>query len=181
MGIKLSLMLFISLGWNSGWADPWQTDNQKAYALYQKKDYQKAQTLFKDKFWRASSHYKNHDYVKAIEGFKTIHTSDGFYNLGNALALGGDLKQAIHAYEKALKLAPKDKDIKYNLELCKKLLQKQEQKEPLFLMLWNKTPSKKIFEHFSCRSEGYYEQYSLSHLSNWLRLFYYQMISRFFQ
>lgn len=46
-----------------------------------------------------------------------------FYNLGNTRARAGDLPGAVEAYEMALRLNPKDKDAKQNLEIVRTLLQ----------------------------------------------------------
>lgn len=42
-----------------------------------------------------------------------------YYNLGNACYKSGEMAPAILYYERALRLDPSDKDIRFNLELCR--------------------------------------------------------------
>lgn len=42
-----------------------------------------------------------------------------FYNLGNAYFLQGDTNRAVRAYEAAAELAPRDPDVRHNLELAR--------------------------------------------------------------
>lgn len=65
-------------------------------------------------------YYKNQMYEKAIEGYLNIvndnkESSELYYNLGNAYFKSNEIAKAILYYEKALLLAPNDKDIQYNL------------------------------------------------------------------
>ncbi len=57
-------------------------------------------------------------------------TAKALYNLGNALAYSGKLKDAITAYEKALIANPKDEDAKYNLDKTKAKQKELEEKCP---------------------------------------------------
>jgi Ca-activated chloride channel family protein len=52
-----------------------------------------------------------------------------FYNLGNSLFQKEDYKKAITAYEQALAIDANDEDAKYNLELAKKKLEEEQQKQ----------------------------------------------------
>ena len=51
------------------------------------------------------------------------------YNMGNASYRLNQLPQAVHYYEQALKLAPKDEDARKNLEFVKQKLQQQKQQQ----------------------------------------------------
>jgi len=53
-----------------------------------------------------------------------------YYNLGNALAYSGKLKEAVSAYEKALAIDPNYEDAKYNLDKTKAKLKELEEKCP---------------------------------------------------
>lgn len=75
--------------------------------------------------------YRTDSYKEAIGSFArgsaeanhpTLQEA-AFYNLGNAYFKTKKYKEAITAYEKALKINPKDEDAKFNLELAKKLLE----------------------------------------------------------
>ena len=81
----------------------------------------------------ANSYYKENKFKEAIELYKNIETSNndlGFkklHNLGNSYAQNKDFQNAINSYEKALKLK-NDKNTKENLDLVKKLLEDQDNK-----------------------------------------------------
>lgn len=51
------------------------------------------------------------------------------YDLGNALAVGGQLEQSLQTYVSAMMLAPADMDIRHNYELVSEMLQEQQQQE----------------------------------------------------
>ena len=77
-----------------------------------------------DRFQDAVSAYTKGDYKKAIEGFESL-AMEGIspallYNLGNSYAQAGQIGRAILNYERALRLAPGDSDIRGNLELVRK-------------------------------------------------------------
>jgi tetratricopeptide (TPR) repeat protein len=83
-------------------------------------DEQLQQTRFQD----AVSAYNKGEYKQAIEGFEALATqgisSALLYNLGNSYAQAGQVGRAILNYERALRLAPGDSDIRGNLELVRK-------------------------------------------------------------
>lgn len=77
--------------------------------------------LFKD----GNLAYKNGKYAQAAEDYSKIVGSgiisaDVFYNLGNAYFKNNRIGSAILYYEKALKLKPRDNDIKFNLDLARR-------------------------------------------------------------
>lgn len=72
---------------------------------------------------RANTAYINGDYRAAIEGYERILDSDLrsvklYYNLANAHFKENDLGRAILFYRRALRLAPGDDDIRYNLSVA---------------------------------------------------------------
>ena len=75
-------------------------------------------------FQEASSAYSRGDYGTAIEEFeslcKTGLSAPLLYNLANSYAQNGQSGKAILNYERALRLAPGDSDIRGNLELLRK-------------------------------------------------------------
>ncbi len=87
------------------------------------------QSLFQD----TVSAYDRGDYEEAIRGFEALASSGVsaslLYNLGNSYARAGQSGRAILNYERALRLAPGDPDIRANLELVRKekgLFQKEQ-------------------------------------------------------
>jgi tetratricopeptide (TPR) repeat protein len=64
--------------------------------------------------------YKNGDYQKAIDSWEQIletgqHSAAVYFNMGNAYYKLNEIGPSIYYYEKALQLAPSDRDIKNNL------------------------------------------------------------------
>lgn len=74
-------------------------------------------------FDQANQLYQKEQYQQAIEKYLEIRNGGYeswqlYYNLGNAYYKSRDLGRAILNYERALKLNPKNEDIKFNLDLA---------------------------------------------------------------
>jgi len=70
--------------------------------------------------------YQQEKYNEAITQYLQIeqqeeHTASLYYNLGNAYYKTNKIAASIYYYEKALQLAPNDKDIKVNLAFAKRM------------------------------------------------------------
>ncbi len=76
-----------------------------------------AAAISDDPAWRGTALYAAGRYREAAEAF-----AGSPYNRGNALALAGDLKGAMAAYDAALVRDPSDEDAKANRELMARLL-----------------------------------------------------------
>ena len=68
--------------------------------------------------------YTKEDYKTSIQLYEGLLKNNGesaevYYNLGNAYYKDGQIAPAILNYERALLLAPGDKDIRFNLQLAK--------------------------------------------------------------
>jgi tetratricopeptide (TPR) repeat protein len=68
--------------------------------------------------------YRRGDYAGAATAYEELRSAghgsaDLLYNLGNAYLKGGDLGRAIANYERALLLAPRDTDLRDNLDLAR--------------------------------------------------------------
>ncbi len=109
------------------WQDLWLVPDQRGAASFKKGELEKAASQFKNKEWQAAAYYKNNDFEKTVEKLKDIHSADGLYNKGNALAKLGKLQEAIQAYDAALELSPDHEDAKYNKKLLEDLAKKQQQ------------------------------------------------------
>lgn len=93
------------------WSSLWQRSDQKDYA----------------KLSQGAQQYRSKQYDQAAQSLSEVISSDGFYNLGNSLAHLGKIKEAIAAYEQALKFDANNVDARFNKELLEKQQQKQNQ------------------------------------------------------
>lgn len=132
--VVVALVLLLPLPKNSyalDWQDLWQRPDQQAVNAYQQQDYAKAAEKFENPDWKAAAHYQAGEYDKALKTYQNQakQTEDSVYNQGNALAQAGQLKEALAAYEQALKLNPNDADAQFNKDLVEKELEKQQQQD----------------------------------------------------
>jgi Ca-activated chloride channel family protein len=103
--------------------------DQQAYKALKNGDMQKAAELYPDDFGKGTAYFKAKNFEKAVEHLQKVPTSDGHYNLGNAYAQLGKIKEAIEAYKQALKLDPKNLEAQHNKEVLEKLAQDQKQED----------------------------------------------------
>ena len=114
---------------------------KEANSAYEKKDFEKASNEFKKidsneyrDYNLANSYYKDNKFKEAIELYKNIQTSNNdlefkrLHNLANSYTKNKDFQNAIKSYEDALTLK-NDKNTKENLELVKKLLENDNNKQ----------------------------------------------------
>jgi tetratricopeptide (TPR) repeat protein len=91
---------------------------------------------------KANKEYKNQNFEAALESYSSVlHqglvSSELYYNIGNTYYRMGRMGYAILNYEKALKLAPGDEDIKHNLSVANAhTADKIEVLPKLFLIEW---------------------------------------------
>ncbi len=133
--VCIALLVLLPYPENShafAWQDLWQRPDQQAQQAYQQQDYAKAAEKFDNPDWKAAAQYKSGEYDNALKTYQSQaeQTADSLYNQGNTLAQSGQLKEALTAYEKALAINPKDADAKFNADLVKKELEKQQQPPP---------------------------------------------------
>jgi len=83
--------------------------------------------LWYNKFHQGVKSYRSKNYQGAVNQFSKYNNAEAHYNRGNALAFSKKYKEAIEAYDQALKLNPKMADATYNREIIKKLLKKQKE------------------------------------------------------
>ncbi len=90
----------------------------------------------------ANSVYNQGLYDSAINTYNKVlksgvESGELYYNLGNAYYKNNDVASAILYYEKAAKLLPNDKDIKYNLSIANSMIVDKIDKVPeLFYKKW---------------------------------------------
>jgi len=91
---------------------------------------------------KGNKEYKNQNYEAALESYSAVlHqglvSSELYYNLGNTYYRMGKIGYSVLNYEKALKLAPGDEDIKHNLSVANAhTIDKIEVLPKLFLIEW---------------------------------------------
>jgi len=83
-----------------------------------------AQSLSADLVATANELYEGEDYSAAAQSYEQVvsqgvESSDIYYNLGNAYFKQGNLGQAVLNYLRAERLAPRDGDVRNNLDLAR--------------------------------------------------------------
>ena len=90
----------------------------------------------------ANADYVNGAYKRAADGYAAIlgrgvHSAELYYNMGNANFKSGRIGQAILCYRRALRLAPGNDDIRYNLEVAEENTKDSIESVPeFFLTTW---------------------------------------------
>lgn len=85
--------------------------------------------IFKKNDWKSVAWYRWNNYQKVIELLKDETNPENIYNLGNALAQSGQLKEAIEAYDRVLSITPNHEDAIFNKKLVEDLLKEQEKNQ----------------------------------------------------
>jgi Ca-activated chloride channel family protein len=112
-----------------GWDDLWLNKNQQGHEMLAAGSPQEAAALFEDPQWQAVSNYESGEYAASAAIFAERDDADSLYNLGNALARGGEFASAIDAYDQALELTPDDEDTQYNRDLVTDMLKQQQNEQ----------------------------------------------------
>jgi len=113
----------------AGWDDLWLTPDQQGARHLSAGEASDAARAFADPNWRGVAEYEAGSYDQAAKSFAGDTTADNLYNLGNSLALQGDLRGALSAYEESLSLAPDAEDAIANRDFIQSLLDQQEQQQ----------------------------------------------------
>ena len=111
------------------WQDLWLTGDQQGTRHLDDGAPTEAAEAFRDPNWRGIAEYQAGGYEKAARTFAGQPSADNLYNLGNALALQGDLRGALKAYEESLTQDPDAKDAIANRDFIQSLLDQQEQEQ----------------------------------------------------
>lgn len=105
--------------------DLWLRPDQQGKKLLERQQPAQAANAFEDPAWRASALYLAQDYQAAAKAFALLNSAEAHYNRGNALALAGDLNEALVAYQQALQLAPEMLAAQYNYDIVAEQLKRQ--------------------------------------------------------
>lgn len=127
--LALAFVLPPTPGFAFGWDDLWQRVDQQAARTLAQGDAAAAAGRFEDPAWRAAARYRAGDYAGALADLEGQTGAESDYNRGNALTRLGRLDQAIAAYERALEQDAGLDDARQNLELARKLKERQKQSE----------------------------------------------------
>ncbi len=92
-------------------------------------------------FGEANQLYSDGNYAEAAQAYEQIvaesPNSEVYYNLGNAYFKRDELAQAIIAYERCLRLDPRNKDAKYNLAFAQsRIIDNIEDNQAFFIKSW---------------------------------------------
>jgi Ca-activated chloride channel homolog len=145
MRLSQIVILIALIGVNMAYADEYRSKINEGYDLYKDGEYDKAAEKFKDagilkpdkalpSYDKGTALYKSNDFEGAANEFQGSLAkndpdvrADASYNIGNAYYRAGKYDQAIKSYIDALKLQPKDKDYKHNLEMALMQMKQQQQ------------------------------------------------------
>jgi len=147
MRIRLITVLVFLNVISLAYADEYRSKINEGYDLYKDGEYDKAAEKFKDagilkpdkalpSYDKGTALYKSNDFEGAANEFQGSLAkndpgvrADAAYNAGNSYYRAGKYDQAIKSYIDALKLQPKDKDYKHNLEMALMQMKQQQQQQ----------------------------------------------------
>jgi Ca-activated chloride channel homolog len=131
LGLTLAMLLCFAAGTAQAgtWTNLWSTREQQAQHLLDSKNPAAAAPLFSDARRRAYAEMEAGQYAQAAKALQPFKDADSQYNRGNALAHSGQLREALSAYDAALRSAPGDKDVIRNRDLVRRALERQQQNQ----------------------------------------------------
>ena len=127
----LPLVLIISTGLAphaaeaSGWDNLWLRPDQQAERALRSGDFNTATQISRDPLQHGEASYRKGDYIQALHDFSISQTPAADYNRGNTLAQLGRYKEAIAAYDSALKKNNTMQDALHNKKEIEKLLKRK--------------------------------------------------------
>ncbi len=127
--LVLLVMLPTDQSYAFEWEDLWQTRDQRGIEALEQGQPNEAAAFFEDPAWKGSALYRGENYDQAGAQFAGIESTEGRYNLGNALARQMWLEEAIDAYAESLTLDPGNADAAFNKQLVEDLLDQQQQQQ----------------------------------------------------
>jgi len=123
----LTLFCFAAGAAQAGtWTNLWSTREQQAQKLLDASNPAAAAPLFSDPRRRAYAEMEAGQYSQAAKSLEPFKDADSQYNRGNALAHSGQLREALAAYDAALRAAPGDQDVIRNRDLVRQALEQQQ-------------------------------------------------------
>ena len=113
--------------WRQGWRDLWQRRDQQAAGALARGAVDRALEVAKDPARAGAASYRLGDFDAAAQAFAGGDSADHHYNRGNALARGGQLEDALAAYDAALAQDPDMADARYNRQQVEEALRRQQE------------------------------------------------------
>lgn len=111
------------------WNDLWHRPDQQARTQLDAGHAEAAQKLAEDPALRGAAAYRAGDFAAAESEFAQADDAQAQYNRGNALAKQSDYKNAIAAYDEALRRDPQLADAKANKKAVEDWLKQQKQRQ----------------------------------------------------
>lgn len=112
------VLLWVIFFFRGSFSELWLTNDQKGYQLFTSEKYLEAADAFDDISFKGASYYKAGEFKKAKAVYMSNSSKEGRYNLGNSHIMLGKYKEAIEAYEIALKIDPDFTWAKENMALA---------------------------------------------------------------
>jgi len=110
-----------------------QNSEQKARHAFQHANFSQAAELFKDPYRKGIALYRNGDFAGAEQQFKSAQRPAvkvaALYNAGNAQMQQKKWRAAISSYEQVLQDKPDHMDAKHNLEIARRMLADNDNKQ----------------------------------------------------
>jgi Ca-activated chloride channel homolog len=125
----LTVHAFPASAQDSAWfKNLWLTPDQQGRIAFDRGDYASAAKLFVDPMWRGIAYYRAFDFLEAAKQFQQVDTIEGKFALGNAQAQNHAFEKAIEAYDKVLKVEPRNVAAKTNRAIVAAALKAKEEK-----------------------------------------------------
>lgn len=117
-----------------GWTDLWQRADQQAMQLLKNEQPADAAQRFNNSAWQAFAWHQAGDYQRAADAWSALAQAqpdepEHHFNRGTALALAGDYRGALEAYEHALTLAPEHDGARHNRKAVEDYLERLRQQQ----------------------------------------------------
>ncbi len=110
-----------------GWRGIWERPDQQAAGALERGNYERAAELARDPARIGAARYRMGDYAGAARALQGVEDSAAHYNRGNALAMDGQLEEALAAYDEALSQSPDMEDARHNRSEVERALREQQQ------------------------------------------------------